>query len=1079
MTTLDPADVLNALCAATSPSAALAAMVPELIVACSEIALAQSKEIHRSVLSRQRLREVRNLLNVARHLLEEFEQVGTLLHLAELMSRNALVCDSGFAVLLENTLKTSMATGDAERTSRLTEALGVRRYAEQMCGLLGSLFRQPDLLDSLLADGSEYSPLLESGFRAWLAERARLASRVDEDATASNSWCALELLEYGAWVASRAAVAQPSSAVSFPSPPTLSDRWWIEHGAFKLLQQLVERVRGGDLAWPDAQAEMVRALRNAPSLPDPRATSRSDALFARCVFAQGLVQTFDARWVKVGLEVFRETLAASGNIDRARRLTVALRYLHALLPNWLLSEDPRRELETAVTISDSALLEINEDANPRMFRDFLYVRARSRRELSKWDFALLPLAIKDFEQALSIRHVSFEREARARGLCDYASALRMLYPNESRCEERAEDLYREAVSLLHGGQLGVTRALVLLNLATLLNERRCGATWQHQERALEAIQRAFDSLDGRPEDKLGAHERQLRAALFLARGNIIRSRAFGDESSLKEEALSSYHSGLNSLDDGDGTELRGLLRHALGVLHSDFASSRSDLEIGVRNLDAAVADFSDNPIPRARALVARAPIQSLLQRQSEAHADIRAARAAFLAQGDIHGSATALFARGEILATHLDSGARKSAAESFLNAGAAFANAHDPARASGSLELGADILVELSSASHNQAFLGRSRKALLDAIALTEGLWGASFGIGPRLAIAEDLHRLWASLTWVLSQEDAEDSDATWCASLNAKAREILVARAEAQLDQPRSSGTAEPDELRRVVRLYDEALLKRAERVGPGENLLRESEELESASAEIEALVGSEARAWDEQRAAALANETSNWSGRNPQTVLCDFTVSEHGTVCFLWGSKVRVSDRVRTLPLRAENVRSWMNRWRAAYSDRASNEDQWEQATGALLAELGREIWTQLRDVLRDVEAVVVIPGLLSGLPVHSAMLATDGMASVGVVYSPHPSLALGSTVPIIAPLASAICVLSDPELVPTRQLRAARTEVAAVSRSLAEAGIDTLVVASVGVLAGTEVFKADGLALHPNVRCELGRPTPSWFV
>jgi len=512
---------------------------------------------------------------------------------------------------------------------------------------------------------------------------------------------------------------------------------------------------------------------------------------------------------------------------------------------------------------------------------------------------------------------------------------------------------------------------------------------------------------------------------------------------------------------------------------SAFASSRSDLEIGVRNLDAAVADFSDNPIPRARALVARAPIQSLLQRQSEAHADIRAARAAFLAQGDIHGSATALFARGEILATHLDSGARKSAAESFLNAGAAFANAHDPARASGSLELGADILVELSSASHNQAFLGRSRKALLDAIALTEGLWGASFGIGPRLAIAEDLHRLWASLTWVLSQEDAEDSDATWCASLNAKAREILVARAEAQLDQPRSSGTAEPDELRRVVRLYDEALLKRAERVGPGENLLRESEELESASAEIEALVGSEARAWDEQRAAALANETSNWSGRNPQTVLCDFTVSEHGTVCFLWGSKVRVSDRVRTLPLRAENVRSWMNRWRAAYSDRASNEDQWEQATGALLAELGREIWTQLRDVLRDVEAVVVIPGLLSGLPVHSAMLATDGMASVGVVYSPHPSLALGSTVPIIAPLASAICVLSDPELVPTRQLRAARTEVAAVSRSLAEAGIDTLVVASVGVLAGTEVFKADGLALHPNVRCELGRPTPSWFV
>jgi len=74
-------------------------------------------------------------------------------------------------------------------------------------------------------------------------------------------------------------------------------------------------------------------------------------------------------------------------------------------------------------------------------------------------------------------------------------------------------------------------------------------------------------------------------------------------------------------------------------------------------------------------------------------------------------------------------------------------------------------------------------------------------------------------------------------------------------------------------------------------------------------------------------------------------------------------------------------------------------------------------------------------------------------------------------------ALCLLSDPEAVPQRQLTRAPSESAAVVTRLASMGADVQLYASVGNERGTEVFRSRGLGLTATVHIMEESPTRAW--
>lgn len=159
-----------------------------------------------------------------------------------------------------------------------------------------------------------------------------------------------------------------------------------------------------------------------------------------------------------------------------------------------------------------------------------------------------------------------------------------------------------------------------------------------------------------------------------------------------------------------------------------------------------------------------------------------------------------------------------------------------------------------------------------------------------------------------------------------------------------------------------------------------------------------------------------------------------------------------------------------------------EWEQATEEVVRLLGTEVLNPILGVLNSgaIGTLLFVPGILAGLPLHAAeVLGSIRVCDLvkGLAYV--PSVALLSTV--ISgwkwPTKS-LCILSDLETEPGKQLPKAPAETAWVAQCLDSLNAEVKVIAAVGTDVGKAVFERCRIQLPETVSVIDDRPTPDWL-
>jgi len=998
----------------------------------------------------ERLRNVARVIRAIFERLDELGRVASREKLLVLLRDSTIAWSPSFYSLAETLAREADAT-DSEHARLLRR--GIEIWQEMLTGTeaLNHLGRNPQMADEiirttdilrdplfhefvlLLARNNVSDPRVAEGYRriiAGLAESCRIIAEVD----ARSGIQPITFDEAGAW-----------------------HMFGVSPALLEVMRVAATVAADGRAPLPDVLSRLVALATKAPS-DLMRVMLSMSFLENACRMKPGAAPVF--------LAEMRRVVGADIEYPDRQRATNVLHYAMSLLQRWRAMPNGADVLADAERLVAAVIPEVDPRRGPRLARDLHWNRGQLLQNLGEWDPSRFGDAVSEFRIALETPpRLQHEHVPKALIMSDLANALQQYHLQHGTVSREVEDerhgLYTQALQLLDAKAEPLRRSTVLGNVSIFLNERSGGDLGLNQEQALEYILESIRLVGALGENDNRAVRSRL-AGLERTRGNILYSRLYGDPYEMAEAAIAAYDIALAYCDDSEHW-LRGTIQFNRANAYARLAGRDA---VHAQTAYYAYAEahslLQDDRITAARALAAQASIMgSSGSPRSEAIDQLRQAIAEIRRFGSVAMAARLIVQLGVWLVTDADT------PEQFLAAATTLGEAVDAHVGCGDLAGAADAALV---ASHALFSAGRATEAVSEArrsVSLSETVWRDAVSVEDRAEAGEVWSSANAQLLWCLSSLGPIGASESWALSDQSKSPE-LSARIQ-QLPQSLSTlDLAHAGFESGQRKLVAQRFRLQRDGVAPHYSLSGAIGALREDSADAEELVSLVGR---RRRSVTAAQELDELVRNDPSVVVIDISVAASGSVLLVVdsdGTQVRRAPMTRGMLVRASAS------WQSAYRSRGAQPALWHKALEDFLVFVGEHL---LRHAIEPMSRerlsgaiVVIIPGLLFGVPLHAC--AIDGARlcdlSHGIAYAATiRGLSLGSAAP-----RRSLCILSD-NATGGKQLKFPPREVAEVSRALVAAGVHVTVIAQRGVDVGSGVFLSDPLAREVNVLEQ--RPTP----
>lgn len=904
--------------------------------------------------------------------------------------------------------------------------------------------------------------------------------------------------------------------VRLPIPPELASIWFqLIPGLSEACRRLAPEVAAGSRSFADAAALAESKIpEGARCSPAQAKTSAMAALCEHVLYQSGPRRTEEA------LRQYRAIIDSPEfkALDDEEQRTWVLRYGMALQRTWRECEDPLSLIQESVEQLGAAIARTDPIVSPRLLRDLYFTRARHLENLGKLSPECYEQAEEDYEAGLKVIGIAHEVEARAMALMDLANTMRSRYALEmAKHDSRVRALYEEAVNSLSSEKYPLNKAAALNNYATYFNERVIGDPSQNEERALSLATEAVQTLEG----MIKSHpptlfERTNLASAYNTKANILRDRKFGNKEEQLKEAKKAYESGIALIDLGMHDDLLATMWLNLGHVEIDLGYNAGDGTCLARAMAAyskAESAAENYPLQHARAVIA---IAGLVLEGSE-QTDRAAIDQSVEALNSTLNTLIALEVPDDLARANLILGSlyrarsKGEAGEDLDRAVARLKEARALYVRLGESEYAISTMLQIADC-HIRAFrdmgdrelLNSAKAELFEAADLVEKVWQQHDSIQWRHEVSASFAEVYGRLAWCEAMLGASVYEVLFHAT-RAKGREIS-AHVSGLLRNKKGMGkelVGYLDTLRIHERLAEVgrwAVQRSAETQASIITEIVEADRLgRHARTQRELFLGA-----DSAKGITVEDLTKQVEGflnLHPNAVICDLTVCKWGTtIVLLSGPNVmpHCQSSVSVMPLTrdaldglvwgAEGQRGWNELYQDYLSSPQSNliekRQAWTEATDALLATVARDALGPLLQVLKSDGSectLCIVPGMLAGFPLHAVQLSDSRRLCdivKGVAYVPSLLMLSADKRDWIWPN-SALCILSDPESDPRKQLRTAPSETVETATRLDLLGTRVTIVAAVGPDVGFDVFSNRGLTVPPTVTVLQDRPTPEWLT
>jgi tetratricopeptide (TPR) repeat protein len=887
-----------------------------------------------------------------------------------------------------------------------------------------------------------------------------------------------------------------------PVSPDQAELWFLVSKQFVALAfDLAEKVNSGALTLEGAiqQTSNFRPTDDVPEIWDNNDDEETKRAFYSSAFLEHLLRHSGPDVIRQALDSYRGLLNTAQWDRDDKRGTFVLRCAKALLNYWRYLSNPLPGLTEMADEIEDVLPLIDPERSPRLTRDLWMALARLLENVGIWQPEAYHLAGRAYERGLSVSTMKHELEARGMALTDYANTLsRIKSTDDESHDKKIIGLYEEALTTFEMAPRILGRTLALNSYAIYLNERLEGERGANQEKALALIQKAIDLFEATPEEKADRQNdlvvRTLGSA-YLAKSNIIRDREVGDAHQSLLSALDALRTALDRLGAGHDDQLRGIIYLDLGHLNIELYSMTGELP---RARDAmyayqqAEALLQAFPREFSQALLGTAMLVSEvpdLRSPAEIEESISTAyKALGLLEkaNDLQALARARACLGELHALRSAEGDFEIAVEHFKGAEAKFLEAGNHENAIATARRLAAIQIEQFETDGNTERVSDAKNTLSATLEWIEQIWNQVDSVDWRYAVSDRFSSVYADIAWcqaVLNESIAEVAFSV----ARAKGREFLTHSHELRRSTQVGEDLGEyVDQLRVESRLAERERWRASRKAKPD---LSVDEQMRASQQQLEAI---------DLRRRLLFPPPSSPNEQppidvvqaflevHPSAVIFDVTVSRWGTVIFLAGGRGTgelAGLKIEILPLKGNEVRSWVRQWSSAYIDyltangpeREHARVQWAEQTDTLLRELRTSLMEPCLNALNDPSLELIISaGRLAGLPLHAVPIAEGRcvVESVGsCTYVPNIAVLSPSESKPEQP-ATALFVVSDLEA----DLAAASKECEAAARQLKQGGTDVTLLAQVGDKLGVEALNLRGIDVTEGINVLQDAPTPS---
>lgn len=954
-----------------------------------------------------------------------------------------------------------------ELLERAQTALALRPSGSEPSDIMSLYDREPVLSDpefhSLLA--SIASRFQASGLTD---QAARLRKQTESVRAMANLWADVR----------RAKGAKKGTRIAIRVPPGEAESWFL--ALPRRFSDLSRDVRKGTVPF-------VVGVRKFD------AAAGADAPYLRNAFFEHVLA---GERPELAREVLRAYCRSAQNtppgpVYGRRHATDVLHYAMAVLEHWRELPDARMQLKGAVDMVSEALLGFSHADGPRLARDLVFTRGRLLENLGEWDAVCLAQAEADYEQGLDLKGAEYECSARGRAFGDLANTVSR---TRSRSDKAIDGLFEDALGCLPSDSSHYERAVVLMNYAVFLNERNDLEPALCQERALGHIDDAIAVLQGGHSAKLGRTQ-VAQACAHLTRGNIIRSRFYGDARRRLEASLDSYEEALRCLGDRECPPRGAVLlnkAHAYASL-AGMAKDPGYLARAKLAADEAVTLLSDSPTHHGEGLVARAQILARIGGASELRDALDDATQGLLlleSTGRPLRVANASRTLGMVL---LDACDYASSAAAFERAAKLYVDKSADVDAIVVLLKAADARMRGFKADGDTGVLQICVRDLECAGDIVERLWERSHSLEWRWEVSFLADEVYSDLAFCRAKQGARGDDVLALAT-KAKPRELasaLEAVAERAMQGAGNPGRAEfleslhsrvfaAERLRFDAQRGADHLASIAAVATAVDETLDEIEETRELAG-----VGGNKRSVDQALRLAL-----ELVAERPHVAIVDVTVSRWGTVLTVVShGSVQVACSDMSRPELYDRMLgrvggSWSESYSVAFEPgpfKVERRQAWAESTRRLLEFVGEGLSAPLLRLGSVADRdVILIPGVLAGMPIHAATTVAQAPACLldavrSVSYTPSLSALRGppSALKVRRPQ-NAVVVLSDVGIGRAR-LDAAPQEVAGICGRLAWGNCGVKLLAVAGKHRGRAVFASAGQTLDGAINVLEAVPSP----
>jgi CHAT domain len=886
--------------------------------------------------------------------------------------------------------------------------------------------------------------------------------------------------------------------VHIPVSPDRAELWFLISRDFgKLAERLAGDVASGSRTIQSCMDEAAQYLARNPSPHQLDAGDDEETIevFLASAFLEHLLRHSKPLVIVGALEAYAR-LSETGHWPTAEKRGIfVLHYTKAVLNYWRYVRTPLTLLKESAELIQKTLRTVDE-STPRLLRDLWATRARLLENVGFWETEAYSESLDAYERALAVAKVKHEAEARGLALTDYANTMsRLRSVNDEDHDKKIMTTYQEALTTFEMEKSVIGRTLALNSFAIYLNERLHGERSANQERALSLVQQAIDLLEN---DERADRENDLvnrtLASAYLAKSNILRRRAIGDEIEALKAAIDSLHTAQDRLSKNTAdNQLRGIISINLGQLNIELHEMTRDVT-NARNAmyayQEAEALLESFPREYSQALLGTAMLVSEIDEEQTPEAIeeslAKATRALHLLQEteDLQARARAYLCVGELHSLRALEDDFQAALDSYKSAMADFLEAKRYDHAIAMSRRLAGLWIKRFMNVGDLSNVREAKQTLQQAIGWIEIIWAQVDSVQWRFEVSERFSSVYAELAWCQATLE-ESPDVIGFALARSKGREFMSHSAESRRSLQIEGGLGEfMDQLRVESREAERSRWEAAKGLRPDVDVNEAVQASRQQLRDIELRRRLLFPAPSEESDQPPLSSVEAFLETHPKSLILDLTVSRWGTVVLLAGGRDTgpfAGYSIQTLPVPSIAARVWVDRWSSAYFEylqapaleRDDARVRWAKQTDDLLAELSRNLLQPClpAEIAPGME-LIIIAGRLAGLPLHAAAFSDGRYAAEAfdsVTYCPNISVLCPEILSWQKP-SSPMFVVSDRE----GDLMSAAKECQLAIEKIGSKGTGVKIFAQVGPAIGRAAFSERGITFAADVDVVESAPT-----